>query len=529
MSARKVAVIGLDAADWEFMDPWMKAGDLPHIARLCEEGVRAPLASTNPPFSGPAWATFMTGLQPGGHGLFDFVMENPRTGRPVLARSDLVAGRTIWEVAAAAGKRGVVVNVPITWPPRPFEGLLVTGMLTPRGKPFCHPPALGEEILARLPGYRCDLDVGLKGKPESLMAHLDDMAFQNLGLMRMLLRRGPWDLFVGVFTTTDRAKHLFWDRRETFVREHYRKVDRAVGELLGEVGEEALVLLLSDHGFHTVRTKFYMNRWLRERGLLEVREAREEGEPGEEERELRQGLEVFMRPARTRRGLLARLFGRRDDAGTLEVDPERSKAWLYSAWTNGVKVNLRGRGPGGTVEPGAEYEALRDGVIAGLRELRFPGSDAPLFDWVGRREEVYRGARLEWAPDVVTRSDGFRVVCGKNLDRGKVLRESSHDAGAHSDTGILVVRGPGVRRGGRLEGAGLADLMPTVLWALGLEVPGGLDGRVLEGAFTPEALAANPVRTAAAGPAAGASAEAGAFDADEEEELRKTLEGLGYI
>lgn len=530
MVPRRVAVIGLDAADWEFLDPWLREGDLPNLSRLATEGARGPLASTLPPFSGPAWATFMTGLDPGGHGLFDFVMEDPRTGRPVLARSDLVGGRTIWEAAAAGGRRAVVVNVPVTWPPRPYDGVIVTGMLTPKGKPFAHPPGLVEEIRARLPDYRCDFDVELKAEPGEMRASLDGIARQNADLMLHLLGRGSWDLFVGVFTTTDRAKHLFWGERETFVREHYRKVDRAVGDLLAAAGPDALVLLLSDHGFHTVRTKFYMNRWLRQRGWLGVRPAKPAEATSEEEKGLREGLEVFLKPARTKRGLFARLFGRRDEEGGLEVDPARTRAYLYSAWTNGVKVNLRGRGPGGIVEPGAEYERLRDGIIAGLRELRFPGSDRPLFDWVGRREEAYRGARMEWAPDVVTRSAGFRVICGKNLDEGRLLRESEHEAGAHSDTGILVLHGPGVRRGARLEGARIVDVAPTVLWGLGLEVPAGLDGRVLESGFEPAALAANPVRVSAAvAPAPIASPEAGSFDPSEEEELRKTLEGLGYI
>jgi predicted AlkP superfamily phosphohydrolase/phosphomutase len=527
--AKKVAVIGLDAADWEFLRPWMAAGDLPHLRSLVEGGASGPLRSTNPPFSAPAWATFMTGRLPGGHGLFDFVMEDPLNGRPVLARSDLVQGTRLWEAAAAQGRKSIVVNVPITWPPRPFDGILVSGMLTPKGKPFTHPASLQDEIVRALPRYRCDLDVGLKEEPASLKAHLDDMAFQNLGLMRTLMRRGPWDLFVGVFTTTDRAKHMFWAERETFVRDHYRKVDRAVGELLTEIGPDALVVVLSDHGFHTVRTKFYMNRWLRERGWLDVREtAAESTDLPPEERELHEGLEVFLKPARAKKGFLSRLFGRSDDEAHLEVDLSRTKAYLYSAWTNGVKVNLKGRGPHGTVEPGEEYERLRDSIIAGLREFRFPGSEAPLFDFVGRREEVYSGERLEWAPDVVTRSDGFRVVCGKNLDKGRLLRESTHDSGAHSDTGIVMLRGPGVKPGATLTGAGIEDMAPTVLWALGAELPAGMDGHVLSDAFDPAVVAANPVRTASGSGASG-PANADAYSADEEEELRRTLEGLGYI
>jgi predicted AlkP superfamily phosphohydrolase/phosphomutase len=532
MSAPKVAVIGIDAADWEFLDPWIRAGDLPAIASLVEEGARGPLRSTDPPVSAPAWATFMTGLDPGAHGLYDFLVEDPRSGRPLLARADLIRGRRLWEVAADAGRKSVVVNVPITWPPRPFPGLLVTGMLTPEGSDsFAWPRSLAGEIRAAFPGYRCDVDVALKGDPAALKAHIDHLAGQNAGVMRTLLRRGPWDLFVGVFTTTDRAQHLYWARREEFVRDHYRRVDRMIGDLLADIGPEALVVLLSDHGFHSVRTKFYMNRWLRDNGWLATRATPAAPGPGAsgagKEDDLARGAEFFRAPGR-RRGLLARLLGRGDDGGGLEVDPGRTRAYLYSVWTGGVKVNLRGRSSTGIVEPGQEYERLRDDLIAGLRGLRHPGTDAPLFDFVGRREEVWHGPMLDWAPDVVTRSEGFVVQFGKNLDRGRTVRESAHEQGTHSDTGVLVLRGPGVRKGARIEGARLADAMPTVLWALGLDVPAGLDGRVLAEAFTDEVRAARPVRTSAAS-AAGPAAEAGAFDAAEEEELRKTLEGLGYI
>jgi len=524
-----VAVIGLDAADLGFLGPWVEAGDLPVLGGLLREGASGPLRSTLPPVSAPAWATFMTGLLPGRHGLFDFVMEDPATGRPTLARSDLIRGRKLWEAASDAGKRGVVVNVPITWPPAPFEGVLVTGMLTPEGKPFTHPPGLGEEIRAEFPNYRVDYDPALLDDRAALRAHLADLALHGSAVMRTLMRRAPWDLFVGVFTTTDRAKHLFWREREDAVRDHYGKVDRAVGELLAEAGPGTLVVLLSDHGFHTVPVKFYVNRWLRERGLLAVRARRDAAPPADpEDAEIRR-VQAFLKRDRPRGGLLAKVLGLAGVGGPLEVDPDRTKAYLYSIETGGIQVNLRGRAPRGTVAPGAEYEALRDRLIADLRALRFPGTAEPLFDLVERREAVYRGPLVPWAPDVVTRSKGNRVAIGRDLDDGKWLRVHGHEQGGHSDTGILALRGPGVRGGARLAGAGIEDVMPTVLWALGAPVPEGLDGRVLAEAFEEGALAARPVRYAAAAGGAVPAASAPGFDAAEEEELRRTLEGLGYV
>ena len=169
MIARKVVVLGLDAADFEFLDPWRAAGDLPVLDGILRGGASGPLRSTDPPVSSPAWATFMTGMNPGAHGLYDFVMEDPRTNRPVLARHDLIRGKRLWDHVGDAGKRTVVVNLPITWPPPSFPGAMVTGMLTPETTDaFTHLRTLGERLRAEIPGYRCDIDVRLKSDPVAL-------------------------------------------------------------------------------------------------------------------------------------------------------------------------------------------------------------------------------------------------------------------------------------------------------------------------------------------------------------------------
>lgn len=514
MPAKKVAVIGLDAADFGFLRPWMDAGDLPHLTALVGGAASGPLASVNPPISGPAWASFMTGLEPGGHGQFDFVVEDPATGQPVLSRFDHVRGTKIWDVAGAAGKTTVVVNLPVTWPAPALRGLMVTGMLTPTGQGFTHPPGLQQEVLDAFPGYRCDVDMNLKADEAAVLAQMDALAEMNLGVMKLLLRKGPWDLFIGVFTTPDRCQHLFWDRRETVVRAHYRKIDACVGELLREIGDDALVLLLSDHGFQDIDTKFYMNRWLREAGWLTSRTVNAAGTGHGEFEE----LFGILRPTEAKPSLVGRLLGKAPERWI--VDRPNSKAWLHSLLTNGVRINPSVQG--------AERAALRDAIIAGLRGLRHPDTGKPLFEWVKTREEAYHGPCLAWAPDVVTKAENSRLLFGWNADPGKTIRVSRHPQGNHSDTGILALRGPGARTG-PVEGARLVDVMPTLCWALGLAVPPGLDGHVLTDAFDPAVVAANPVRFAAAGtPAAAASAAAPSTEA-EEAELRKTLEGLGYL
>ena len=509
MLAKKVAVIGLDAADFGFLRPWMDAGALPNLKAFVDGSAHGPLLSVNPPISGPAWASFMTGLEPGGHGQYDFVVEDPKSGQPVLSRFDRIRGAKVWDDGP---KSAVVVNLPVSWPPPPLKGLMVTGMLTPTGQGFTHPPELEKEIRAAFPGYRCDVDMGLTDEAQ-LLAQMDALAEMNLGVMKHLLRKGPWDLFIGVFTTPDRCQHLFWDKRESIVRNHYRKVDACVGELLKEIGDDALTLLISDHGFQDIDTKFYMNRWLAERGWLTTRTVEGEG-AGQGEFDELFGI---LRPTEARPGFVGRLLGKKGPL--VVVDRQRSKAWLHSLLTNGVKIapNVQGQ----------ERDNLRNAIANGLRELKHPTTGKPLFEWVKVKEEAYHGTSLDWAPDVVTKAENSRLLFGRNPEPGKVVRVSKHPQGNHSDTGILAVRGPGARHG-PVEGARLVDVMPTIRWALGHGVPPGLDGKPLLQCFDQAVVEANPVRIAdasavASGPAVPASTEA------EEEELRKTLEGLGYL
>src|SRR5262245_64932134 len=150
-----VLVIGLDGACWRLFAPWARAGRLPALAALMERGTWGPLASTVPALTLPAWASFMTGKNPGGHGVYAFHrMAFDRYDSAGLANAaDLRAAR-IWDVAGQAGKRVGVINVPPSYPLRPIaNGYLVGCMLTPPGERFTDP----HEVAAELGEYEIEL------------------------------------------------------------------------------------------------------------------------------------------------------------------------------------------------------------------------------------------------------------------------------------------------------------------------------------------------------------------------------------
>lgn len=516
-------VIGLDAADLDVLRPLVARGEMPHVGGLMERGASGVLHSTVPPVSAPAWATFLTGVDPGRHGLYSFVVERGNPVRMQLASLADIQGPKIWDLAAAQGARPVVANIPVTWPPPAFEGAIVTGMLTPeaRGVAYTHPPELQAEIERVVPGYRIDIDRELLDDHEHLAGALLEMTARRRDLFLHLMDTQRWDLLVAAFTNTDRVQHSFWRRDRAVVDDHFRHVDAHVGDMLSRVDlDETVVMLMSDHGFQGARFKLYTNRFLEEKGLLFTRRAAE----GDEHYDLRRpdAFEGFQGGGlvKERGGLVKRALAKVGVGGRVVVDWSRTRAFLWSLDHGGVAVNLKSRYVHGCVED-ADYESVRDEVIAALAGLRLPDGTAALRS-VRRREEVYTGPHVDRAPDVVIENSDA-VTYGMSVETKEVLREHKSPEGHHSPRGFVCLAGPGCRRGASLEGR-IHDCVPTILHAMGLAVPMGLDGRVLVEAFDDR----REVRTAAAlDPDAVAGGRG--YSAEEEEELRRSLEGLGYL
>lgn len=144
MMRKRVVVLCLDGMDPDLLERWMEEGYLPHFRRLRKTGTYSPLQTTNPPETGVAWAAFATGKNPGKTNVFDFVIRDPKTytllsglmtirpgrrGRPIYASNR--RGDPVWKLLGEKGLRSTVLNLPVTWPPEPFNGRILTGMGTP--------------------------------------------------------------------------------------------------------------------------------------------------------------------------------------------------------------------------------------------------------------------------------------------------------------------------------------------------------------------------------------------------------------
>jgi predicted AlkP superfamily phosphohydrolase/phosphomutase len=558
-------VIGLDGATWDVIAPLGAAGRLPHLWSLATAGARGPLRSTIPPMTFPAFPSLLSGLNPGRHGILGPEAVDLRAyqaqDRQLAVGSGAIAGRTVLDLASAAGRRVLSYGVPMTYPAWPVNGVLVAGYPTPDlFRLFAEPPDAVTDLALRMPERAANR---LRGKPldvamdegrdappeeifESAVTEIQNAA-ENVGT---LLSRDAYDLVAFVIRGTDFVNHgLFtyrnprspaWDaqtraRYGPLIDRVYEEVDAAVGRLLEQIGDDALVVLASDHGGGPPPTRrFYVTAGLARRGWLAASQAGGA-------RSTRATLGVLRRvpgwpmlKATNLRALSSR--GRKRLAGLRAVgsavDWSRTRAYFVRTYQpgGGIQINLRGRQPHGVVEPGPEYEQLRDEVLAGLRELRDPQTGQPLIQEAHRREDVYRGPHLDRAPDIV-----FLVEPDYMLEEGPGPLVATMEPAvaqlvraAHRMHGVFALKGAGVFRTGlELPPVEIVDIAPTLLHAIGLPLPEDLDGRVLEEAFEPGFLRDNPVRRSAG--LGDQAADAGEYTPEEEEGIRAALRGLGYI
>lgn len=568
-AVNRLLVVGYDGATWDLAEKWAQAGKLPVLARLMKQGGYGPLRSVMPILSPAAWASFATGVQPGKHGIFDFVERSQGDYhlRPVTALD--MKAPTFWRLASQAGKRVAVINVPVTYPPAEVNGIMVTGLGTPEQRPFTFPPALGPELRAR--GYRVNRTVFFEpGREEAYLQDVYEMTDRLAEAALELFRREAWDLFVVVFRDLDELSHYFWKHMDATHPQHdpltdvryqdeilkfYQHLDQKLGTLLEAAGPEVNVILVSDHGFGPLYRDVFLNEWLKQEGLLATvavvqpplqRALLRVGLTRQRiSRTLqRMGLAAFERRLRTWLGDRKELLPAHERAVFPEaVDWTRTLAYSFG-YHGQVFVNLRGREPQGIVEPGAEYEQLLARLEEKLAALVDPADGKRVVTRMIRGTALFGDAVNTGAPDLVLLMRDLAYITRQGYEFGAVpgvvfQQPASFETGSHREDGIAVFAGPDFVQQSWQTPYSIQDIAPTILQLLGMAGQAHMDGRVLVEQLIPAARAApHPVSNGSArlpedSPVGDQSQPSAAdepvLSPEEEAELAERLRRLGYL
>jgi predicted AlkP superfamily phosphohydrolase/phosphomutase len=562
---KKVLVIGLDGATFDLIKPWVREGKLPTFARIMKEGAYGELESTVHPMSSIAWPSFMTGMNPGKHGLFDVTEQLPGSYDIKFTSGASRFGKTVWKLLSDAGKSAGVINVPMTYPPESVNGYLIAGMDAPgMDGNFIYPRALWGEIKEHAGRYCIEHGNPMSNKSlEEFEQDVKQALEQRYAAFDYLRRKHPTDLTVCVFVATDRVHHFFWKHMEERVRsgggsadskfgnvifDIYQRCDEILEDIINSLDDDTVLLVMSDHGAGPLRKLVNLNAWLSSQGLLRLKDQTKGN--GHLLGGLRQGsfkaarmgwrlLKQYL-PDRYKSRLREMLPKAKDRLATYlflsRIDWSSTRAYS-TGYFGDIRINVKGREPNGIVDPGGAYENLREELVTKLESLRDPDTGERMVDKVHKREELYHGAHVHKASDLIIKWQDYQYKSRINLEMddkvgaSQVMIDPTRDSkvsSIHRMNGIFMAFGKDVRQGVEIKGAQIIDLAPTMLYLLDEPVPDSMDGEVLVGAFEKGVLEHVSVRYCRSDED-DLSLQQSPYTDEEAEQIRDRLQGLGYI
>lgn len=535
MKTQKVLVIGIDGATFKIIDPLVKEGRLANFKRLIEQGVSGPLQSSIPPLSPVAWTSFMTGVNSCKHHIFDFSGKRKGQYEFELNTARDRTAPPFWMTLGQADRRALVIGVTLTYPPDPVNGYMISGLGAPTDSDadsFTHPPEFASEITRNLGPYKTVPDGNMRKlsasdkEKEKFLSGIVEQIEYRVRLFRYIWQKGKFDFSMLFFLDTDGVSHYFWKYMD---RDHkhyapgqysqaiykvYEEVDKAIGEILTVIGNEADVMIVSDHGFGPLNRVVFLNNWLQSKGYLQFRHV----------------------PSIKRRiSKLISVMKRQRVSRMREINWLETKAY-FSGTTSHVFINLKGREPEGIVDR-TEYKDLCHELKMELTDIEDPETGEKIVDRVYTANELFKNNQIDCAPDLIfTLKSGYDVVGEQvslhNLkDTGKIITDSNNWSGTHEPDGIFIAYGRHFRKGHRVEGARIIDIAPTLLYLFGVPIPEMMDGKLLRDVFTDDFLQSQPVVYGKEDETISHSTNetAEGYQQRESDEVLKRLRNLGYI
>jgi len=572
-SGPRLIVIGLDGASFNYLDPILESGRVPSIARLLSDGVRSDCISTVPPLTPPAWSTMLTGVNPGKHGIFDFLQPD-ETGAFRVVDAGIRRRKTFLRHAFENQIRTINLLVPYTFPSDPDTvGLAVSGLGTPSWESdFIRPHGKRDELLGSFPFLKT-VDPTKGESIDTLHEKLHSLTQHAADLARYALEDLPdWGIMFTVFQATDLIPHFYsryfdpqhpdYDADEIVspgfrnaLLKIYLAIDIFVGECLEIIEKDGgWIILVSDHGSQplmgAIGKDAFLSRWLEDNGYLVTR-----GQAGRAKQAVKAQAGslanrlLFLAKRYTPHGIrdaVNRLLGSRKDqiVGRVtgipfleDIDWENTRAFCApGGYGVGLYINREGDFPHGIVSLGADYHKLRDEIKAGLESIEI-SEGVKLFNSVLTREDALWGPVTSLAPDLLLlwredsliRENNYKLTDGRKLDPPETKPGSGLTwCGTHRMEGLFGIYGEGVSSGVRLKNVpNLSDVMPTIQYLSGMKIPSDVDGKIIDEAFTDAFL--NENKPGFGPPDSGSTHTKVASSPDESEKMLDLLQGLGYL
>jgi predicted AlkP superfamily phosphohydrolase/phosphomutase len=485
----KILVIGLDGASPEIL---FTDERLQNIRRVMEIGCYSRLESITPPQAVPPWMCMATSQDPGSLGVYGFRNRMDRSyNRPRPVDFMSIQGISIWDHLADAGKRSIVIGVPLTYPLREINGISVgDAFTTPPGQvDFAYPAGVMDEIIDLVGEYPVNVKGFHTPDKEGLRQRVFSTSLKQFQLVRHFLETQEWDYFQFVDMGLDLIQRRFWqfydphhklyepgNPYKDVIPDYYLFLDEQIGQVLELLTDDTIVLIVSGYGAQKLDGGYCLNEWLIKEGLLVLDE-------------YPQKITSF---------------------DQLSVNWAKTKVWSEGDESVQIYMNLIGREPEGVIEL-EDGSRFRDELKARLESI-LDDRGEPIGTLVFKPEEIYRHVR-NVVPDIIAQFGGaWQSISDVGYRKFHLQENQAGLDGCHPGKfGAFILAASNSPLSGEIQGVQLLDVSPTLLDLAGYEIPASMQGKSMVSGQSLEIE------------------DASVLSRDEEEILRERLSGLGYI
>jgi len=534
MDDKKILIISMDGMPWSVLNPLIDSDVMPNLKNIIRDGCASDLLSVIPPVTAPAWVSFMTGKNPHKHCVFDFFTYDRSSNKVSLVNSTNIRSETIWDILSKNNKKVVVMNLPMMYPPPEVNGVVVSGFDTPAPEAeYTYPKDVKDRILSIWSDYKPSMDIWSVTDVELKTIEYLEKIIESIKLRvdvgKYFMSELDWDLFMIHFQEFDFLFHAMWSRVEKSIKSNsndeisnkIREVFSVTDALLGELfalaeKHNAVIFILSDHGFGPHKAKIFPNYILKKNRYLHLN--RRAGILNKIKWHIKsylfsrnivpliilykkiKALFVLLFKSKNRSWKRVGLNVRKFD----NIDWNKTKAIVVNANQYGLLyINHQSK-------------LVKDNLIDMFKNLA-DRSGKPLIKNVLTPEQAYgtAGGRCDVPDLILIPEDGYSVSNAVS----ETLMSWSDSSGIHTDRGILIVNGVDIQN--IKNNPKLIDIAPTILYLFGIDIPEDMDGEVL---FE---LPGRRVRYSKSG--AYTDRKLYVYSKNEEEDIKRRLKDIGYL
>jgi predicted AlkP superfamily phosphohydrolase/phosphomutase len=504
----RVLIVGLDGATLSHIQSLIAKKKLPFLHKLMATGSYGNLKSSLPLNSAASWASFFSGKNPGKHNIYDFLKPNGSLSNPSIINNDSIKSDLIWHTTDKHSLKTIYFNIPIVTEPVKINGIMVSGFATSEETPFAYPNSIYRDLLDQ--NYKTDCAPFWHFSADDYFNEIKQIFEKQSNSFHQFIRDFPWDLAIVTFNALNRIQQSFGDDEDK-VETLYSMFDSYLQRLHDSIEQDTYFLLLSNHGFKPVTKKFFVNEWLWELDLLNRKLTTKQSRitdideflfnsNGDRDALLTKVLTKSgitkknirsILPNSTRESLkqalplsIKRLFRRE----YLDIKWKKTLAYFVSDTVQGININLKGREPFGIVEPGKEYDLLRDKIISELYHYKDPYTFEHIIEEVHKKEDFFQGEYIENAPDIIIVPFENNYYLDSNKRTSRMVVGASNDEypvyGQKDRNGIFFMTGPKIKKGETISNLSIYDIVPTILHLFGIKENNGFDGKVVKKIFS---------------------------------------------